>query len=53
MGYYAVELLKQNKSSRVVAIKDGKIVDYDIDEALAMKKPFPKDVYDMAHIVSI
>lgn len=53
MGNYAVELLKQNKSSRVVAVKDGRLVDYDIDEALAMKKEFPKDVYDMAHVVSI
>lgn len=38
MGAYAVELLDQGKSNRVVAYKDAKFVDYDIDEALAMKK---------------
>lgn len=38
MGVYAVDLLCQGKSNRVVAYKDAKFVDYDIDEALAMKK---------------
>ncbi len=38
MGAYAVDLLAQGKSNRIVAYKDAKFVDYDIDEALAMKK---------------
>lgn len=38
MGVYAVDLLCQGKSNRVVAYKDAKFVDFDIDEALAMKK---------------
>ncbi len=38
MGAYAVDLLCQGKNNRVVAYKDGEFVDYDIDEALAMKK---------------
>lgn len=38
MGAYAVDLLCQGKSNRVVAYKDGDFVDFDIDEALAMEK---------------
>lgn len=38
MGVYAVELLVQGKSNRVVAYKNAQFVDFDIDEALAMKK---------------
>ena len=38
MGAYAVDLLCEGKSNRVVAYKDGKFVDYDVDEALAMEK---------------
>ena len=38
MGAYAVDLLAEGKSNRLVAYRDGKFVDYDIDEALAMTK---------------
>ena len=38
MGALAVDLLCQGKSNRIVAHKDGRFVDYDIDEALAMTK---------------
>jgi 6-phosphofructokinase 1 len=38
MGSYAVQILLEGKSNRVVAYKDGKLVDYDIAEALAMQK---------------
>ncbi len=38
MGAHAVELLVQGKSNRVVAYKEGKYVDYDINEGLAMTK---------------
>ncbi len=38
MGAYAVDLLCQGKSNRVVSYRDGKYIDYDIDEALAMEK---------------
>ena len=31
-----------------VVVKDGKITDFDIDEGLAMKKPFDKDRLEMA-----
>ena len=38
MGAYAVDLLCAGKSNRVVAYRNGDYIDYDIDEALAMKK---------------
>ncbi len=38
MGAKAVDLLCEGKSNRIVAYKDGRYVDYDIDEALAMEK---------------
>ncbi len=38
MGAKAVELLCEGKSNRVVAYKNGKFVDFDIEEALKMEK---------------
>ncbi|MGN0594758.1 MAG: 6-phosphofructokinase [Hominimerdicola sp.] len=45
MGYHAVELLEQGIGNRVVGMKDNKIYDVDIQEALSMKKPFLDDLY--------
>ncbi len=52
MGFHAVKLLKAGIGNRVVAQKDGKIVDYDIKEALAMKKEFPLELYNIANDIS-
>ena len=52
MGYYAVDLLDQGIGNRVVAMKDNKIVDFDIKEALAMKKPFDENLYRIANEIS-
>ena len=38
MGAYAVDLLAEGKTSRVVACRDGRFVDFDIEEALNMTK---------------
>lgn len=48
MGDYAVNLLKEGKSNRVLAIKSNEIVDYDIQEALQMKKTIDKHLFDIA-----
>lgn len=53
MGYYAVKLLEKGIGNRVVALKDSEIVDYDIYEALNMKKPFNEEMYKIADITSI
>ena len=38
MGYHSVRLLAEGKTCRVVAMNGDDIVDYDINEALGMKK---------------
>ncbi|MGI5888896.1 MAG: ATP-dependent 6-phosphofructokinase [Oscillospiraceae bacterium] len=53
MGVHAVDLLSQGITGRIVAERDGKITDVDIDEALAMKKTFDRETYDMALKISI
>ena len=53
MGYYAVELLLSGKSNRVVATQNDRIVDFDIESALRMKKPFDFELYNIAHEISI
>ena len=45
MGAYAVDILCEGKSNRVVAHKNGDFVDFDIDEALAMKKGVPEYMF--------
>lgn len=53
MGYAAVMLLKEGIGNRVIGMQKGEIVNYDIYEALNMKKPFDNDMYEIAHITSI
>lgn len=53
MGYRAVKLLSQGIGNRVVAMKDSKIVDYDIFEGLNMHKEIDMDLYNIANHVSI
>ena len=53
MGYHAVELLEQGIGNRVVGIKQDKVVDFDIDEALEMTKPFEEELFKIADVVSI
>ncbi len=52
MGFYAVELLKDGIGNRVVAYKNGEILNYDIYEALNMKKTLNADDLHIAHRVS-
>ncbi len=53
MGYKAVKLLMQDKGNRVVAMQKDEIVDYDIYDALNMKKSIDCSLYKMAHEISI
>lgn len=53
MGYKAVKLLESGRSNRVIVVREGKVVDLDITEALAMKRPFNKELYDIALKISI
>ncbi|MDO4748696.1 MAG: 6-phosphofructokinase [Eubacteriales bacterium] len=53
MGADAVRLLEKGIGNRVIALKDGKTVDYDILEALEMERKFDEQLYQTAMEVSI
>ena len=53
MGAMAVELLCSGKTNRVVGYKNGRFVDYDIEEALSMKKEIPAHQYEIAKVLAI
>ncbi len=48
MGAKAVDLLVEGKSNRLVAFKDGQFTDFDIQEALAMKKDIPEEQFQIS-----
>ncbi|HBB60730.1 MAG: 6-phosphofructokinase [Lachnospiraceae bacterium] len=52
MGAYAVDLLLQGKTKRVVAYKNGEFVDFDINEALSMKKSLSEYEVELAKSLS-
>ena len=51
MGCYAADILTAGKTNRVVAYRNGQFVDYDIDEALAMKKSINEYQYEISRIL--
>lgn len=53
MGSIAATLLHNGKSNRVIVMREGKIVDLDITEALEMKRKFDRELYDIALKISI
>jgi len=52
MGVAAVEALIEGKSGRVVGIREGKIVDEDIDTALNAPKIFDEELYEISKMLS-
>jgi 6-phosphofructokinase 1 len=52
LGYRAVELLEAGNGNRVVGIRRNAIVDYEINEALAMTKEADVDLYMVAEKIS-
>ena len=53
MGAYAVDLLCEGKSNRVVGYRHGDFVDFDIDEALAMEKQLPEYQFQVCKNLSV
>ena len=47
LGNYAVELLVGGYSNRVCGLNKGKLENFDVQEALTIKKPFPTDLYEL------
>lgn len=52
MGAYAVDLLAEGKTKRVVGYKNGQYMDFDINEALAMQKDLPDYQFEVAKSLS-
>lgn len=53
MGAYAADILCQGKTNRVVAHANGDFIDFDIDEALAMKKDISEYQYEISRSLSM
>ena len=53
LGYYAVELLDNGVSNRIVAVKNNKLVDYDIVDALNMQKTYDSRLHDLVSALSL
>ena len=52
MGAYAADILSEGKSNRCVCYKDGKFIDTDIDEALAMQKTIDPYQFEISKLLS-
>ncbi|CUQ55697.1 6-phosphofructokinase [Dorea longicatena] len=53
MGAKAVELLMEGKSNRVVGYRHGEFVDFDINDALSMKKEIPAHQYEISKTLAL
>ena len=53
MGAYAVDLLHRGETNRVICYREGKYVDMDIDEGLAMEKGIDEDQFLISRLMSV
>lgn len=53
LGVYATQLFEQGIFNRVVAMTNGQLCEYDIEEALQMKKDLLESMYEAAQMVSV
>ena len=51
MGAYAVDIMLQGKTNRVVGYRHGEFVDFDIEDALNMEKGINEYQYEIAHLL--
>ena len=51
MGSYAADILREGKTNRIVGYKEGKFQDFDIEEALSMKKHISEYEYEVCRIL--
>ena len=51
LGAHAIDTLMEGRTARVVGIKNNKIFDMDINEALQVKSEFDEDLYELAKIL--
>ncbi len=53
MGAMAVDVLEEGKRNRVIGYKGAEYIDYDIEEALSMKKEIPPYQYEVAQRLAL
>lgn len=53
MGAKAIDVIKEGRINRIISLKDNKLVDYNIAEALSMKKEIDVEMLQLAKIISI
>ena len=51
-GYKAVELLRDDKDSCAIGIKDNKVITVPFSELSKCEKKFDKRLYDIAHVLN-
>ncbi len=51
MGAYAVDIMLQGKTNRVVGYRDGKFTDFDIESALNMEKNIDEYQFEVAQLL--
>lgn len=52
-GYKAVELLRDDKDSCAIGIKDNKLITVPFNEISKAEKKFDTELYDIAHVLSL
>lgn len=52
MGYYAVKILLEGQTNRVVVFDDNRVTDIDIEEGLARKKDLNQQLFEAAQMVA-
>lgn len=53
MGVFAIEALHAGRYNRIIAVQQGKVVDLDITEALAMTKSMDQELVDISRILAL
>ncbi len=53
MGAYAVDIMLQGKTNRIVGYKHGRFEDFDIEEALNMQKGIDEYQFEVAQMLAI
>ncbi len=53
MGAYAVDIMLQGKTNRVVGYRNGVFTDFDIEDALKMQKNIDEYQFEVAHLLTV
>jgi 6-phosphofructokinase 1 len=53
MGAYAIKILLEGYKNRIIAVKNGNLVDIDIEKALSMKKTIDESLIELSRILAI